>query len=200
MCPPHPATTVTAHYDQALHYARDLHLPPEAPRPCPTNQWPKENIQLLEKYHAWLIEGGTSEYSTHTIYLPMAGHILGLNPVPHEKINLEGDFERAMDYVRAKGVGKDWVEACRHGLEKFKRFLRLERGLGEVSKIKPFDISAHTQGLPDWLVTELERYQRIQQRNWRTARMDLTCAGFGASTPERGFFCAGNATSRVWPI
>ncbi len=49
------------------------------------------------------------------------------------------------------------------------RFLRLERGLGEPSRIKPFDIGAHTQGLPR-LVSELERYQRLQQKNWRPAR------------------------------
>lgn len=83
-----------------------------------------------------------------------------------------------MDYVRAKGTGLDWQKACRHGLEKFRRFLRLERGLGEESKITPFDVAAHTQGLPPWLVTELERYQRIQQKNWRGARLDLNLRGF----------------------
>jgi integrase/recombinase XerC len=176
--PPRQATTVTGRYDQALKYARDKNLPPGAPRPCPTSQWPQENIRLLEKYHAWLIGGGTAERATDTIYLPMAGHILGLNPVPHEQLDLDGDFERAMAYVRAKGAGPDWLEACRHGLEKFRRFLRLERGLGEVSKIAPFDVSAHTQGLPPWLVSELERYQRIQQKNWRTARLDLNMRGF----------------------
>ncbi len=178
MCPPQKATTVAGRYDQALHHARDQRLPPDAPRPCPTGQWPQENVRLLEKYHAWLIGGGTAEYATNVIYLPMAGHILGLNPVPHEQIGLENDLQKAMEYVRAKGVGKDWLEACRHGLEKFKRFLRLERGLGEASKITPFDVSAHTQGLPLWVITELERYQHIQQKNWRPARFDLNLRGF----------------------
>lgn len=178
MCPPKKAATVVEHYDQALHYARDQRLPPDAPRPCPTCQWPKENIQLLEKYYAWLIQGGTAEYPTHTIYLPAAGHVLGLNPVPHSQINLESDFEKVMEYIAAKGMGKDWQKACRNGLEKFKRFLRLERGLGEVRKARSFDATAYTQGLPVWLVTELERYQRIQQKNWRPARIDENLHGF----------------------
>lgn len=175
---PHQATTVTGRYDQALKYARDKKVPPGVKRPAPTSQWPLENVRLLEKYYAWLIGGGTAEHPTHTIYLPMAGHILGLNRVPHEQIDLDTDLEQAMEYVRAKGAGEYWLKACRNGLEKFKRFLRLERGLGEVSKITPFDISAHTQGLPLWLVNELERYQRIQQKNWRPARIDLNLRGF----------------------
>jgi site-specific recombinase XerD len=63
-------------------------------------------------------------------------------------------------------------------LVKFRRFLRLERGLGEESKITPFDVSAHTRDLPPWLVAELERYQRVQQKNWRTARIDVNLRGF----------------------
>lgn len=178
MCPSKKAVTVTEHYDQALHYARDQRLPPDAPRPCPTSQWPKENIQLLEKYYDWLIKGGTAEYSTNTIYLPAAGHVLGLNPIPHEQIDLEKDFEKVMVYVRAKGTGSYWQKSCCNGLEKFKRFLKLERGLGEVSRAKPFDIAKHTQGLPMWLVSELTKYQRIQQKNWRPARLDLNIQGF----------------------
>lgn len=178
MSPPKAATTVAGRYDQALHYAHDLRLPPEAPRPCPTSQWPQENVRLLEKYHAWLLGGGTAEYATNTVYLPMAGHILGLNLLPHSQINLEGDLEKAMAYVQAKVVSQEWLEACRHGLEKFRRFLRLERGLGEVSKIHPFDVAAHTQDLPLWLVRELERYQRIQQKYWRTARIDDNIRNF----------------------
>lgn len=178
MCPPKKANTVPERYDQALHYARDQHLPPKAPRPCPTSQWPSENVALLERYYVWLIEGGAAEYPTNIIYLPAAGHVLGLSPVPHPKINLESDFERVMAYVAAKGTGVYWQRACHLGLEKFKRFLRLERGLGEIRKAKPFEIAAHTQGLPVWLVTELERYQRIQQRNWRPARLDQNIHSF----------------------
>jgi len=176
--PPHKATSIAESYDLALHYARDQRLPSEAPRPCPTSRWPPENVRLLEKFYAWLVEGGTAEYPSRRIYLPMAGHVLGLNLVPHPQLNLDSDLERAMEYVRAKGVGDYWLEASRNGLEKFKRFLRLERGLGEVSRVTPFDVAAHTQGLPQWLVRELERYQRLLMRNWRTARIDVNVRGF----------------------
>jgi site-specific recombinase XerD len=176
--PPKHAITIAERYDQALLYARDKHLRPEAPRPLPTCFWPRENVLLLEKYHDWLIGGGTAEYPTQTIYLPMAGHVLGMNLVPYEQIDLDKGLELAMEYMRAKGVGQDWLKACRNGLEKFRRFLRLERGLGETSNITPFDVSIHTQGLPPWLVSELERFQRVQQKNWRTARIDLNLRGF----------------------
>ena len=172
MSPPRKATTVRERYDQALHYARDQRLPPDAPRPRPTSHWPEENVQLLERFHAWLISGGACEYSTNIIYLPVAGHVLGLNLAPHEQLDLESDLEKALVYVRAKGVGEHWVKACRNGLNKFRRFLRLERGLGEVQKETPYDVAAHTQGLPAWLVRELVRYQRVQQRNWRPARIE----------------------------
>ena len=156
----HPTSTVSnpaGAYDRALRYARDKHLPPTAPCPCPTSLWPPENVRLLERYCAWLIAGGAAEEPTRRIYLPVAGHVLGLNPVPHPEINLAGDFEQVMAYVQAKGVGRHWLKACRNGLEKFRRFLRIERGLGEVSKITPFDVAKYTQGFPAWLVSELER-------------------------------------------
>src|SRR5690606_30534642 len=35
-----------------------------------------------------------------------------------------------------------------------------------------------TQDLPLWLVRELERYQRIQQKHWRTARIDDNIRNF----------------------
>jgi hypothetical protein len=79
-------------YDQTLRFARDQRLSPETPRPHPTREWPPENIRLLEKYAAWLLEGGTAEYPTQIIYLPMAGHILGMNLVPHPQIDLEKDL------------------------------------------------------------------------------------------------------------
>jgi site-specific recombinase XerD len=176
--PPHKATTIRERYDQALHYAREDRLPPDAPRPLPTSHWPKENIELLERYHQWLLQGGACEYSTNIIYLPIAGHVLGLSCKPHHEINLEEDLERAMEYVQAKGVGNHWLKACRNGLNKFRRFLRLERGLGEESKITPFDSARVTAGLPDWLVHELERYQRLMQRNWRNARVEQNIRRF----------------------
>jgi len=46
---------------------------------------PPENIALLERYTAWRLDGGASENTTLIIYLPMAGHVLGLalNPTPN---------------------------------------------------------------------------------------------------------------------
>lgn len=178
MCPPHRPTTLAGRYDHNLKHARDQHVPPEIPRPQPTAHWPVENIRLLERYFDWLIEGGTAEYTTSTIYLPMAGHVLGLNLVPYEQIDLEHGLDSALDYVRAKGVGADWLQSCRNGLDKFRRFLRQERGLGEAPKRKSFDPANHTQGLPAWLISELERYLRIQQKNWRTARIDVNIRAF----------------------
>jgi len=182
---PRPAATAAKQYDNALLYARNKRQPPETPHP--TAAWPPENVRLLEQYAAWLLSGGTAEYTTHTIYLPMAGHVLGLALVPHAQIDLERDFERAFEYVQAKGTGTAWLKASRNGLDKFKRFLRLERGLGEPGKTSaPFDPSAYSAGLPAWLVSELSRYERIQQKSWRTARL---------SERQRAFW---STYSRIW--
>jgi site-specific recombinase XerD len=159
-------------YDQTLHYTRDYRLPPGHPKPQPTACWPQENIALYERYRDWLLEGGTSEMSSKIIYLPVAGHVLGLALKPHAELDLEEDFQRALDYVIAKKSSQDWIKASRNGLNKFRRFLRLERGLGEESKETPFDSARVTQGLPAWLVSELDRYQHLMQRNWRDARME----------------------------
>ena len=88
--------TVAERYDISLRYARDDRLPPEAPRPLPTNCWPQGNVELLERFRSWLIEGGASEHTTNLIYVPIAGHVLGLNLKPHEQLNLEGDLEKAL--------------------------------------------------------------------------------------------------------
>ena len=178
MSPTHKAATVAERYDQALHYSRDDRLPPDAPHPLPTRCWPKENIELLERFHAWLLDGGACEHSTDVLYLPIAGHALGLNIKPHEQIDLDKDLERALEYTRAKGSGKDWLKVCWNGLEKFRRFIRYERGLGDVPKITPFDIAHNTAGLPIWLVNELERFQHVQQRNWRSARIEQNIRRF----------------------
>jgi len=172
MSPFHPAATLGEHYDQGLHLARHHRLPEGYHAPQPTACWPQENIALYERYRDFLLLGGASELATHTIYLPIAGHVLGLNLKPYHEINLEEDLERAMDYTRAKQSGKDWLKACRNGLNKFRRFLRLERGLGEENHVTPFDSARVTEGLPHWLVHELDRYQHLMQRNWRDARLE----------------------------
>jgi len=161
--------TLTEQYDQTLHYTRDHRLPSGHPRPQPTAYWPTENIALYERYRDWLLAGGASELASRIIYLPVAGHVLGLHLKPHTQLDLEADFQRTLQYVIAKKSGNDWIKASRNGLNKFKRFLRIERGLGEENKATSFDSARVTAGLPDWLVNELERYQHLMQRNWRDA-------------------------------
>jgi len=158
-------------YDQSLQFARDAHLPPEAPRPQPTCAWPPENVALLERYAGWLRGGGASEFVIRTIYIPMAGHVLGLALKPHPQLNLDVDLPPALDYVIAKGVGEEWTKVCRNALAKFRRFLMHTRGQMEI-KHKPYNLVANTQGLPTWLVEELTCYQHLMQRNWRPARLD----------------------------
>lgn len=178
MCPMRRTHSLTEHYDQTLYYTRDKHLSPGHARPQPSSCWPAENIALYERYRDWLLAGGTSESSSKSIYLPVAGHVLALSLKPHSQLDLEADFQRVLDYVIAKQSSKDWIKASRNGLNKFRRFLRLERGLGEESKETHFDSSVPASGLPLWLVYELERYQRVQQRNWRDARMEQNIRRF----------------------
>ena len=157
---------------------RDSHLPADTPRPLPTRHWPRENIEFLKCYRDWLLGGGTSEMVTNVYHLMMAGHVFGLTLKPYHELDPDADLGCALEYVKAKGLSASWIKNCRLSLVKFRRFLRLERGLGEESKITPFDVPRHTQGLPAWLVNELERYQRLQQRNWRDARIDLNLRSF----------------------
>lgn len=171
MSPAPAAFTIAERYDRSLVYAKNKCLTPGVPRPKPTCEWPPENVALLEKYCRWRLSGGASEQTTLAIYMPMAGHVLGLFLRPHDELDLERDFEPAMDYVLAKGIGHHWAKVSHNGLDNFRRFLRQERGLGEEITQKPFDVAEYTQGLPDWLVQELTNYQHIQQRNWRPTRL-----------------------------
>jgi site-specific recombinase XerD len=84
----------------------------------------------------------------------------------------------ALDYVGAKGVSDDWMKACKNGLNIFRRYLRLRRGLGEENKQTHFDADQNAPDLPVWLVAELKRYQHLQQRNWRTARIEQNIRRF----------------------
>jgi integrase/recombinase XerC len=170
--PPHKAITLREKYDQALHYAHDQRLPPGMARPLATAHWHPDNIQLLERYEQWLSGGGVSELVIRLHHIPMAGHVFGLMLKPHSELDLDKDLDCALEYVRAKGMGAAWLKNCRNSLIKFRRFLRLERGLGEESKITPFDSARVTEGLPIWLVSELNRYQCLMQRNWRDARVE----------------------------
>jgi hypothetical protein len=164
---PTPTVITTAQrYDRSLRYARGKKV---LPSPLPTCYWSSENILFYEEYRAWLLQGGTCEYSVKTIYLPMAGHVLGLNIKPHAEIQLEVDLKRGLDYIQAKGVSRDWLKACQNGLNLFRKYLRWTRGLGEEQQHKSFDATQNASDLPVWLVTELKQYQSLMQRNWRAA-------------------------------
>jgi site-specific recombinase XerD len=170
-------TTPAEMYDRALQYAHDRRLPPDYPKPRPTSEWPPENIALLEQYCEWLRSGGASPAVIRTIYLPMAGHILGLALKPHPQLDLEVDLQRGLDFLRAKQMSAEWTDICRNSMLKFRRFLRHQRGIVEI-KVHPFQPELHTEGLPTWLILELTRYQRIQQRNWRQARLQESIRRF----------------------
>jgi integrase len=166
-------SALTEQYDKRLER---MNLPAGGLLPQPTRTWPAENIALLEEYAAWLHEGGAGEHATQTNYLPTAALILGLNLKPHSRINLTADLEKAVDFTRLRGLSANKIKTTGHGAEKFRRFLRFKRGLGEVIRIKSFDVAAHTLGLPEWLAQELIRYQLHLQKNWREARVfEQTC-------------------------
>lgn len=170
MSPPRKAITPAEQYNQALHYARDHNLPPDHPRPRPTSDWPSENVAFLGCYVDWLLDGGTSQLTTRIIHIPMAGHVLGLALKPHDKLDLASDLDPAMDYILTKRLSAAWTKNCRNSLVKFRRFIQQERGIVEPS-ITPYKPILHSQGLPEWLIRELERFQHIRQRNWRPARL-----------------------------
>ena len=177
MSPTKAAVTTTEIYDQALKYARDFRLPPGTPQPGYTATWLEENIAVLERYREWLSGGGTSPLVIRTYHIPMAGHALSLNHKPSRELDLDRDLEKAMEYILAKGHGPDWNKNCHLSLLKFRRFLLYERGQVEC-KVTPYDPAPHTEGLPEWLVLELTRFQHIRQRNWRPARLEHNISSF----------------------
>lgn len=77
----HP--TAAERYDVALHWAHDGALPPDQPRPQFSAAWPAENVLLLDRYRDWLLSSGTSPAVVNQLYIPMAGHVLGLALKPH---------------------------------------------------------------------------------------------------------------------
>jgi integrase len=170
--------TLAQRYDQSLRYGRGKHVPAGAKRPAPTKDWQAENIALLEKYEHWLASGGISAMVIRNYHLPMAGHVLGLTLKHHAQLDLEKDLACALQYVQLKGVGKSWLKNCDNALKKFRRYLRLTRGLGEENKQTPFSANQNASDLPCWLVTELTTYQHLQQRNWRTARIEQNIRRF----------------------
>jgi site-specific recombinase XerD len=180
MSPIPKATTAAERYDAVRRRSRDRRLPPGYPTPQPTAAWPAENVALLERYREWLLSGGASEQQTCLLYVPMAGNALGLNLKPHPEIDIDADLERGLDYVKAKRLSAEWIDMCRVALEKFRRFLRQERGL-PPSPPRPTDLTLQQEGLPAWLVEQLTRYQHVMQRNWRPARLDAQIRRFWSS-------------------
>jgi integrase/recombinase XerD len=177
MSPIKKATNAAERYDVARYRARISSLPPDYPLPQPTAAWPPENVALLEQYREWLLSGGASPKEVYHLYIPMAGHALGLNLKPHPQLDLDADLERALDYVKAKGSSAEWTDMCRVALVKFRRFLSQERGLSPAPPPPP-DLSRQQEGLPDWLVEQLTRYQHLMERNWRPARLDTQIGRF----------------------
>ncbi len=157
-------------YDAALRHGQARHCPPGRSLPAPTAHWPAENVALLERYQEWLHSGGHSSSTSAQLYLPMAGHALGLNLRPHFQLDLQGDLESALDYIKAKHLSKEWTDMCRLALEKFRAFLRQERGCVAV-KLPALNLARYSAGLPAWLVQQLERYQHVLQHHWRPARL-----------------------------
>jgi site-specific recombinase XerD len=171
MSPIKKATNAAERYDVARYRARTSGLPPGYPLPQPTAAWPAENVALLEHYREWLLSGGASPKEVYHLYIPMAGHALGLNLIPHPQLDINADLERALDYIKAKGSSAEWTDMCRVALEKFRRFLRQQRGEPQPERAAS-SLSYYQAGLPDWLVEQLARYQHVCQRNWRPARLD----------------------------
>jgi site-specific recombinase XerD len=166
-----PTTTAAERYDRALHGANARRQPLNYPVPQPTAAWPEENVALLELYRDWLLSSSLSLNVINQIYIPMAGHALGLNLKPHSQLDIDADVERSLDYVKAKQLSAEWIDMCRCALEKFRLFLRQQRGYTDVV-IRPLNRDHYHAGLPDWVIKELEQFQRIQQPNWRPARLN----------------------------
>ena len=172
MSPMQKAHTIAERYDRNLRYARGKELGPDAPQPKPTRYWPSENIELLGRYRAWRLQGGASLYTTDVIYVPMAGHALGLALKPHPELDLEADHRPAYDSILATEMSDEWTKVCRNALDNFRKFLRQERGLPEPRERRPYLVKQTTEGLPEWLLRELKNFQLIRQRNWRPARLE----------------------------
>lgn len=176
-------TTAAQRYDKTLLGSqRRRKLPPDTPQPQPTSAWPQENITLLARYWVWLTEEDSTPECIENIYIPMAGHVLGLNLKPHAQLDLDSDLEKAMAYVRAKQLSNSWTDICLRALHRFRRFLRYERGLLEVSFANvDVCLDRYHAGLPDWFIEQITRLQHVRQVNWRQARLSDAIRRFWAS-------------------
>ena len=173
-------TSAAERYDRALKRGRALSpVPPGCPEPLPTTAWPQENVVLLERYRAWLVEGGATRQVIDHHRLPAAGHALGLALKPHEQLDLEADLAKALAYVEAKGVSASTIQNCRHSLDWFRRFLRRERGLPEPPEDAAYGNAArYREGLPAWLLEQMEKYLQVRRASWRPARLAVSTYQF----------------------
>ena len=177
-------TSAAARYDRALSKAREKYLPDGYSSPKPTSAWPPENVELLERYHHWLMSGGTSPYVVNIIHIPTAGHVLGLALKSHSQIDLEADFSSVMNYIIAKSLCAEWIKNTRNSLVKFRQFLRHERG--QLTIVAPVAETEHystrySENLPDWLAAELKRYFHLMRSHWRPARLKVKSQQFWAN-------------------
>jgi integrase/recombinase XerD len=158
-------------YDYALRRARDSRLPPGHPVPRFTCDWPPDNIALLEQYREWLVSGGLSAATISQLYVPTAGHVLGLNLKPAAELDLNVDLNRALDYVKAKRLSAEWIHNSGIALDKFQQFLRQQRGQMTIT-LRLTGRERYVAGLPEWLVAQLDRYCHLMQSHWRPARVE----------------------------
>jgi site-specific recombinase XerD len=175
-----PITSACERYDTALRRCRKSRLPAGSPVPQPTACWPAENVALLERYRLWLEGSGDSQTCIGQLYIPMAGHALGLALKPHEELDLETDLAPALAFVQVREPSVQWAKNCRHALARFRLFLSQERGQVEVS-FRPVHLERYQAGLPGWLVEQLTRYQHVRQANWRPARLSQAILRFWSS-------------------
>lgn len=169
---PNNTLSATARYTRILRNSRKSRLPAGFVEPKPPSFWPEENVALLEQYQRWLVDDGVGHTCIHLYYIPMAGHVLGYHLKHHNQLDLNTDLEPALAYIRVKRAHPHWQKLCGLALERFRAFLLLERGQTPTPvRFKKPNIAQYHQGLPDWLIAHLTRYQHLRQANWRPARL-----------------------------
>jgi site-specific recombinase XerD len=166
------ATSAAVRYDRALRKSLKLKPPPpHVAAPQPTCAWPPENVVLLERYRDWLVGVGAAEAVINYHRIPTAGCALGLNLKPHGQLNLNGDFDKAMQFIQTRQNGERWQQNCCHSLDWFRRFVKEERGLVVIDKASCGDVMRYQAGLPEWLIEQLTKQLHIRQANWRSSRL-----------------------------
>jgi len=164
--------------DRALLYAHYGNLPKDYTRPCFTRDWPPENIPHLDDFVVWLFAGGCSPNVIRTVYLPMAGVVLGLSLKPFFLLNPIDDIEAALALIKAKKQGPEYTKVCKNAILKYRQFL-FQFFLVTLQKKAVFNPRhLYGQGIPVWLLDQLEKYQRVRQKNWRPARLENSIRRF----------------------